>query len=116
MHRRIISMVIAVMLILSLSVPVFAEARINAVTPTISFSGTTANCSVTISAIDKNINANLELWCNGSMVNSWSGRGQSLVIINGSHYGISGREYIVKVTGTIGSETISCYPVSAVCP
>ena len=116
MQRRVLSVAIALMLMISLSVPVFAQARADSVMPSINFSGTTANCSVTISAIGKNINANLELWCNGSMVDSWSKSGYHTIVITGSHYGISGREYVVKVTGTIGNDSIVSYPVSAVCP
>lgn len=116
MQKRILSFVIALILLISLSVPVFAQARADSVHPSITFSGSTVNCSVTISGINKNINANLELWCDGRMVDSWSKSGQHALIITGSHYGISGREYVVTVTGTIGNDAIVCYPVSGICP
>lgn len=113
---RIISFVIAIMIVTSLGLPALALPRADMVLPAIYFTGTTANCSVAISAYGKNINANLELWCNGNMIDSWNKSGQHSVTITGSHYGISGREYIVKVTGTIGNDSIVSYPVSAVCP
>ena len=85
------------------------------VTPVLTFSGTTANCSVTILAKGKAIDATLELWQGSTLVDSWHGTGISLVTISGTHICTPGITYTLTVTGTIGSQSISCTPVSGSC-
>ena len=49
------------------------------------FTGTTANCSVSIKSLGKAIDATLELWQGSTLVDSWHGTGISLVTISGTH-------------------------------
>lgn len=116
MKRHILSLILALTLMISIGVQAYAMPRANSVSPSISFSGTTANCCVAISAIGNDIDATLELWCANRMVDSWDGSGRHSVTITGSYDATSGKTYTVKVTGTIGNNAIVCYPATADCP
>ena len=105
---------IAILLIAALFSSFCAQALGNVV-PELSFTGTTANCSVSIKDRGKYINATLELWQGSTMVDSWSQSGYSSVTISGTHVCISGVTYTLKVSGTSGGVTISYTPVSGSC-
>ena len=116
MKRRIVPFVLVLILAISLCTTAFAAARASRVTPNLSFSGTTANCKVTITEFGKEINATLELWCGKTLIDSWSDSATSRLTISESHRVVSGKTYTLKVTGTIGGEAISSTPVTGTCP
>lgn len=116
MKRRLIAFILVVIVITSFSVPVFAETRAARITPSLSFSGTTANCRVTVSASQQDIDATLELWDGNTMVNSWSKSGSSYVLVSGTHACVSGRYYTVKVSGTIDDVAFSTTGATVKCP
>ena len=116
MKRKIISMFIVIALLFSLCATSFAAENADTVIPSIYFSGTTANCEVTISALGKYIDADLELWQGNTKVASWPGSGSNYVIISGTYGALHGREYTLKVTGTIGGVAIDVPDISYVCP
>ena len=114
--KRAFAIFIAVIMILCLCIPVMATSRAIAVSPQISFTGTTANCSTTITALGQEIEANLELWYNGYMVKSWPGSGKSYVEISGTRPVISGYTYSVRVTGTVDGVAFQSNYATGTCP
>jgi len=117
LKKKVLATVLIVVLMFSMCSPAFAATPYAAsFTPSLTFSGVTANCSVTINDFGKYIDADLELWDGNTIVDSWSGSGTSVVRITGSCNVASGRTYTLKVTGTIGGSTISMTPVSRTCP
>ena len=114
--KKIISVILVAVMLLAISASAFAEPyRAASVTPTLSFSGTTANCKVTIRESGKAISATMSLWDGNTCLDSWSGNGTSLLIISGSHEVVQGKTYTLKVTGTSGSTTLVVEPVSGKC-
>ena len=108
--------VIALLLLLGiLSSTAMAATRADQ-TPFLSFSGTTANCSVSIKALGKYIDATLELWQGSTLVDSWHNTGNNKVYISGTHSNCTpGVTYTLTVTGTIGGVTITCTPATGSC-
>lgn len=118
MKKRVISVALVMVLVMSMCVPVFAvSARANRISsPTIYFSGGRAYCSVTITAAYQDIDATLQLWRGSNLVASWSESGTSFVGIDESHAVTSGRTYSVTVTGTIDGVPFSESSGSVTCP
>lgn len=92
-----------------------AEPYATKVTPTLMFSETTANCKVSIIGAGS-INATLQLYNGGTLVDSWPASGINSLVITGSCRVVSGQSYTLKVVGTIAGATISTMPVTRICP
>jgi len=116
MKKSILSISLVLALVICMCAPAFATTRASSIYPTLYFSGTTANCSVSISAIGKDIDATLELWRGAKKVATWSDSGQHYVTISGTYAATSGSTYTLKVTGTIDDVSINCVPETATCP
>ena len=84
-----------------------AETRAIPITPTLTFDGTTALCEAIVSSYGKNITVTLELWEGNTLVDSWTKRGNSTVMISERCNVTSGKNYTLIVSGFAGSETIS---------
>lgn len=115
MMKRLFSVVL-VLTVLTL-VPIAALAAVQApgAAPNLSFSGTTANCSVTVKG-SGTIHATLELWRGSTLVASWSGSGTNRVSISGSASVSHGQTYTLTVSGTVGGVAIQAVPVTKTCP
>lgn len=114
--KRLISIVLVVVMLMAIPATAFAApSRVASATPSLSFSGTTANCKVTIRDSGKAISATMSLWDGSTCIDSWSSNGTSLVIISGSHDVEHGKTYTLKVTGTSGSKTLVIESVSKKC-
>lgn len=116
MKKRICTLVLLVIFMIGLNSHTFAATNGIYVTPVLSFSGTTANCSVTIYESGKYINATLKLMYGSTEVDSWSKTGTTYVAISGTANVVHGRTYTLTVTGTIGGVAIDCTPVTLTCP
>lgn len=81
----------------------------------LTFSGTTANCSGSVSDPGKWIVATMTLSHNGSTVGSWSGSGWTNVTLNGSCQVIKGWTYTLVISGTVDGVAFSTTPYSATC-
>jgi len=101
---------------ISFSISAYATSRAVPISPSLSFSGTTANCSVRIIEAGKQIDVNLELWNGNTLIDSWPGSGSSYVIISGSCGVDSGKTYSLKVSGTIGNSIVNETLVTKTCP
>lgn len=82
----------------------------------LSFSGTTANCSGTVTDVGKYIVATMTLKHNGSTVASWSKSGTSVVTLSGSCSVVSGQSYTLVISGTSDGVPFSTTPFTRTCP
>lgn len=114
--KKVISLVLVILMLSALSITAFAaEPRVAGANPSLTFTGTTANCKVTIIEANKKITATMSLWQGDTFVDSWSGSGTSVVKITGSCEVEPGKTYTLKVSGTSGNTTLFVDPVSATC-
>lgn len=113
-HFLVLSM--ALILVICLSVSSFAAIKVNSIEPSLSFSGTTANCGLKIYSSGNYIDATITLYYGSTVVDSWSKTGNSYIKISDSTAVISGRTYTLEVTGTIGGVAITCNPITKTCP
>lgn len=116
MKKRMIPLALALVMLLALCISAnAAEPRFQGVTPTLTFSGTTANCSVNIVDPGAEINATITLWNGSRVVDSWSGSGVSVLYVSGSCLVSEGVTYTLKVTGMVDGVPIQGIPVSGTC-
>ena len=115
MRKRLFSFVLVLTVLTLVSVAALAAILAPGAAPNLSFSGTTANCSVTVKG-SGTINATLELWQGNTLVASWSGSGTNRVRINGSASVSHGQTYTLTVSGTVGGVAIQATPVTKTCP
>lgn len=118
MLKRFLSVVAAVTLLLSMCVSAIAvEPRAVGTMPTLTFSGTTANCSVIINGEEgDDIDAVMSLYRGSTLVRSWPGEGTTAIYISGSASGLTkGVAYTLKVTGTVDGVAFSSTPLTKTC-
>ena len=106
MRKGAILLVMA--LLLTMIVPAYAaQTRTVRVTPSISFSGSTATCKATIrgeNATDV-ITATVTLWRGGSYVRSWNATSIGTLSFTGTAAAVSGSSYRLVVAYSINGET-----------
>ena len=106
MRKGAILLVMA--LLLTMIVPAYAaQTRTVRVTPSISFSGSTATCKATIrgeNATDV-ITATVTLWRDGSYVRSWNATSIGTLSFTGTAAAVSGSSYRLVVAHSINGET-----------
>ena len=115
MKRRILPALLSLVLLVCLGT-VSVSARATSITPTLSFSNTTAQCSVQIRSPGKHIQATLELREGDKLLASWSDSGQGLLRLTGSHRVSHGETYTLAVHGSIGGNPFEGNAVSRKCP
>lgn len=104
---------LAVLTMMSLcAVPVAAATRAADASMTLTFDGTTANCSFSITKLGKQIDATLQLWQGNTLLDSWSGSNMSKLTLNGTHSVVYGQTYTLKVYCTVDSVSYYVQPVS----
>lgn len=83
----------------------------------LTFSGTTANCSGSVTEPGKYIVATMTLThtSTGTVVGSWSGRGTTNVVLNGSCTVVKGQQYSLVISGTAGGVSFSTTPYTSTC-
>ena len=115
MKKRFITISLVIVLLISLCASVYAvESRTQQVFPSLSFSGTTANCSVSVYG-DSKIEVTLELKNGTKLVDSWSDSGTNYVMLSGSHKVVSGQTYTLIASGTINGRTFNT-STTGTCP
>lgn len=116
MKRKIISLATVFVLMVTMCASALAiEPRAAQINPSLTFSGTTANCRVVIISSGDDIDATLELWRGNTLVDSWAGEGTSYVSVSGKCSVTKGVTYTLKVRGTIGGVSIDCGDISRTC-
>jgi hypothetical protein len=117
MKKRILSALLVAVLLASLIITASAaETRAATYQPILSFTGTTATCTFSVSDIGQPITATMELWRGNTRVASWSGSATSRLIISKEKAVTAGQTYTLKVSGTIGGVAFTGMPVTATCP
>ena len=84
MKKRMVVLLLVMIMISGLCVNAMATERASQIKPKLSFSGKTANCSVTVVEVGK-LDVTLELWNGSEMVDSWSDSGTNYLNVSGSH-------------------------------
>lgn len=116
MKKRIVSILLATAILSALGVTsAAATPRATSYKPTLSFDGTTANCSITIMSIGDPITATLELWQGSTRVASWSDSATSRLIISEECSVTKGQTYTLKVSGTIDGVFFTGTPITETC-
>ena len=117
MKRRFAAAILACLMTVALVTSAYAaEARAIVATPSLSFSGTTATCKLSVIKPGAAIDATLELWSGNTLLTSWSGTGTSRVIISKTKTVTRGQSYTLKAHGTVGGATLTVAPVTKTCP
>lgn len=117
MKRRFAAAILACLMTVALVTSAYAvEARAISVSPSLSFSGTTATCRLSVTKPGAAIEATLELWSGNTLLASWSGTGTSHLLISKTKTVTRGQSYTLKAHGTVGGETINAVPVTKTCP
>ena len=115
MKKRVVPLFIALVMILSISANAAIGPRATIIQPVLSFSGTTANCSVLVTSPTKEIDITLSLWQGNILIDSWSGSGTTVVSVQGTASVVKGRTYTLQATGTVDGEPITVVPVTRTC-
>lgn len=81
MKRTVLALVVVLGLMVNMCASAMAtENRVSQINPTLTFSGTTANCGVVIISIGDEIDATLELWKGNILIDSWPSKGTSVTV------------------------------------
>ncbi len=106
MLRKCVALCVCILLLGSLSVNAIEIKSYN-VSPSLSFSGATANCKVTVNGMGKSISVTMQLWRGDELISSWTKSGTSLVTISETCQVTKGAEYQLRISGKVGNTAIS---------
>lgn len=116
MKKRILTM--ASVLMLMLTIPAYAvQSRAPAVLPSLSFSGTTANCGVLATADNytDDIYLEIELWRGSVKIEDWTASGEGFVDFRETASVTSGSTYTLKVYAEIDNVEITPVSITKTC-
>lgn len=91
------------------------EVKAERITPKLSFSGTRADCEVTVREYGSDIDVTMELWCGSTLVDSWSDEGVSSVTLTGSCRVERGKTYTLEAYGTVDGVSFTATPIRKTC-
>lgn len=112
--RRIVSVFLAILLLgTSLS---FAATQAVKKSLALTFSGSKANCEMTVEKDGAYITAKMELWQGTTKLHEWTDAGSDSVTISGNHNCVSGSSYELRGSGTINGVSFNITPVMRTCP
>lgn len=117
MKKRLWLAIAAITIMLTISAQALEPRTISAI-PSLSFSGTTAYCSVIckgMSASDK-IDVTLTLYQGKTALNSWSGSGTGRVDVYGEHEAISGKSYELVASYSVDGKLQPSVSTTNTCP
>lgn len=113
----------SILLALLLLVAIFttaqaSPARTPSTNPSLTFAGTTANCSVYIRAdsLNDSISATIQLWQGSSCVATWYASGVGSLTHSASKAVTSGLQYTLTVDATINGSSIPRVSTTQTCP
>ena len=114
---RITALLLAVVLLISMPVSVFAEPRALTIRPTLSFDGTTATCEATVVGNDTSeyIEVTMTLKWGIFTIEKWTASGYGYVYMNEQHAVNSGWTYKLVVEVTFDGVEKSPVSVSGTC-
>ena len=111
--KRILFLMMVLILLFS---SVVYAATVAVGTPSLTFSGTTATCKITVIQSGKPINVTLELYQGSTLIDSWTKSGSGTVRVTGTHSVTSGVTYRLEASGTINGVPFTATPVTKTCP
>lgn len=114
MKKRIFSLALLALMALSLTAQAI-EPRATANLPSLTISGTTANCFVNYisSNTDDTVKVTLALWCGDNIVNSWTETGTGKVTIDEDCKVVKGNTYDLVMMPVVNGVAKSTVTVSA---
>lgn len=115
MKKRVFAVIICIALALTAAASA-AELRAGRIQPILSFSGTTAYCSLSIYEAGEPIEVTLELWRGSTLIDSWSASGLGRAVISETASVESGKSYHLEANGTIGDTPFSAVSKTYTCP
>lgn len=117
MKKRFCALVLLFAVLLTIPAYAASTPRTPFLRPAISFSGTTANCSMVVTADNTRdkISATLELWHGNTLMDSWENSGSGVLRINGSSKVTKGKTYKVIGKVKINNTTYPPVEVSGTC-
>lgn len=104
MRKSVICIFLVAVTMLSLSVSAM-DTRIRDIIPELSFTGTTANCTITVSDAGKDIDVTMKLLENGVTIKTWNKSGFDYVYMSKTATAQKGSTYKLIVTVSIDGET-----------
>lgn len=109
MKKRLASIGLLIVMVLGLTVSAYAAGERLSTAPSLTFSGTTATCTATITSSGKKINATMALYQGGTLVGGpWSGSGTGSFTFPKKTCRIEhGKTYTLKVYGTAGGDSFT---------
>ena len=117
MKKRMIP--IAVLFVLMLSISAHAvELQAIRCTPSLSFDGTAAICSVDCKSGNSTdrLSVTLTLWQESTWVDSWTSSGTGRVLISEQCIAKSGKDYKLVLSYTVNGQAQSSVSVTGTCP
>ena len=114
MKRRVLSLALLAMLVLSLTAQAVTPYALRG-TPKLSISGTTATCSVNLESSDPDdeLKVTLALWCGDNIVDSWTETGYGEVSIKETCTVVKGNTYDLVMMPVVNGVAKSTVTVSA---
>ena len=114
MKRRLCALAAVLVLVMTMTAHA-APARAPRPNGSLTFNGTTATCSTTLSDYGKEIDVELQLWRGSTLVASWPASGTSKISVEGTCQVTKGQTYSLVVTGTAGSSDFSITLATKTC-
>ena len=99
MKKRVLALILV--LAFALSITAFAAEQMTKIQPSLSFSGTTAHCGVTVTDIGSEITVTLELYYGSSKLKTWTGSGANAVYVGGDYGVVDGETYVLVAYGDV---------------
>lgn len=99
MKKRVLALILV--LAFALSITAFAVEQITTIEPTLSFTGTTAHCDLTVTEPGAYITATLELYYGNTKLKTWNGSGTGVVYVGGDYGVVDGNTYVLVAYGTV---------------
>lgn len=99
MKKRVLALI--VVLAFALGITAFAAEQATIIDPDLYFSGNTAHCSVTVTDAGSDINATVELYYGNTKLRTWTGSGNGVVYVGGTHTVVKGNTYLLITYGDV---------------
>ena len=117
MKKRLAAMVLAVLLVLSISVCA-AELRYTSIYPSLTFSGTTANCGANIEADNSTdtISAIITLKQGSTVIKNWTSSGVGELNFRKTAAVAKGGTYTLVVNAKVAGVALNAVSTTATCP
>ena len=114
MKRRLCALAAVLVLVMTMTAHA-APARAPRPNGSLTFNGTTATCSTTLSDYGKELDVELQLWQGSTLIASWPASGTSKISVEGTCQVTKGQTYSLVVTGTSGSSDFSITLATKTC-